>query len=87
MVEESIRALIRQETADAIIFNNPSYDKSIVGFDTQHRLVYDYHRMIQELMSDEHLTEDEAISFIDYNTLRALPYIPESVRPIVITRF
>ena len=32
----------------------------------------------------EALTEEEAIEFIEYNTIRSLPYIKEQVRPIII---
>ena len=35
---------------DAIVFDNMSYDGSIVGVTTDGRVVYDYDKMIEELM-------------------------------------
>ena len=40
--------------------------------------------MVKELTNDTVLTEDEAIQYIDYNTIRTLPYIEEAVRPIIL---
>lgn len=40
-------------------------------------------KMIQELINDEAWDEDEATEWVDYNTMRALPYMGEN-KPIVI---
>jgi hypothetical protein len=37
----------------AIVFDNMSYDGSIVGVTTDERVVYDYDKMIEELMSEQ----------------------------------
>ena len=54
---------------DAIVFDNMSYDGSIVGVTTDGRVVYDYDKMIEELMEDEGWSYEEAIDWIDYNTV------------------
>lgn len=59
---------------DAIVFDNYAYDNSIIGVSTDGRVVYSYEKMVQELMSDEGMSEMEAIEWIDYNTIRAIPY-------------
>ena len=59
---------------DAIVFDNMSYDGSIVGVTTDGRVVYDYNKMIDELMEDEGWSYEDAIEWIDYNTIRSLPY-------------
>lgn len=59
---------------DAIVFDNMSYDGSIVGVTTDGRVVYDYDKMIEELMEDEGWSYEDAAEWIDYNTIRSIPY-------------
>jgi hypothetical protein len=59
---------------DAVVFDNHSYDNSIIGTTFDGRAIYDFDKMIEELMTDEGWTEEEAIDWIEFNTLRALPY-------------
>ena len=59
---------------DAIVFDNMSYDGSIVGVTTDGRVVYDYDKMVEELMQDEQCSYEDAADWIDYNTIRSLPY-------------
>lgn len=68
---------------DAIVFDNMSYDGSIVGVTTDGRVVYDYDKMVEELMEDEECSYEEATEWIDYNTIRALPYAGEN-GPIIM---
>ena len=68
---------------DAIVFDNMSYDGSIVGVTTDGRVVYDYDKMVEELMADEKCSYEEAADWIDYNTIRALPYAGEN-GPIIM---
>lgn len=70
---------------EAIIFKNPDYDAAIVGISSDNRVVYDYDKMITCLMFEDDMTLEEAMDFIDYNTMRALPYAGED-GPIVIYR-
>lgn len=73
---------IHEET---LRFDSPSFDTAIVGIDYFGRLIYDYDRMIAELMEADNITEEEAIDFIDYNTIRSIPYYGEYA-PIVLIR-
>ena len=59
---------------DAVIFINQAYDNSIIGTTFDGRAIYDFDKMVQELMNDEGWTEEEAIDWVEYNTFRALPY-------------
>ena len=80
----SVSQQIRDELPeDAIVFDNLLYDKSIVGITTDGRVVYDYNRMIIELMEDEEWSYEEATDWIDYNTIRSLPYAGENA-PIIM---
>ena len=66
-----------------IMLDRPAFDNSIVGITDTGRLVYDQKKMIEELMEDEDWTEAEAWDWMDYNTMRAIPYMGEG-RPIII---
>ena len=70
---------------DAIVFDNMSYDSSIVGVTTDGRVVYDYDKMIEELMQDEEWSYEDAVEWIDYNTIRSLPYAGDHA-PIIMYR-
>ena len=84
MINNELRDFIAEEHEEAVVFNVPSYDNSIVGLSDDGRVIYDYDLMVKELTEETALTEEEAIQYIDYNTIRALPYIEEKVRPIII---
>ena len=50
-------------------------------------VVYVIHmkKMIECLMEEDKMEQEEAMEFIDYNTIRALPYTSSmGVRPIVV---
>ena len=63
-----------------------SYDTALIGVSHDDRTVYDYDLMVQWLVEEEGFTEEEAVEWIDYNTIRALPYMGED-GPIVLHRF
>ena len=67
---------------DAIVFESPSYDEAIIGIDSNERVVYDFDKMAECLMKEDGMSYEDAIEFIEYNTIRALPYMPNS--PIVM---
>lgn len=78
----------REELADLgyenhIVFDNPDFDGAIIGVSTDGRVVYDYDLMIEHLVSVDNMSVEEAADFIDYNTLRMIPYIGEGA-PIVV---
>jgi hypothetical protein len=59
---------------DAIVFDNMSYDGSIVGVTTDGRVVYDYDKMVEELMEDEQWSYEEAAEWIGFNTIGGIPH-------------
>ena len=79
-VNENIREMLDDNT---IVFDNPAFDNSIIGITTDGQAVYSYYKMIEELMNDDGISEEEAIDWIEYNSLRALPYAG-AMAPIVI---
>ena len=59
---------------DFIVFENPDYDDAIIGISHDNRVVYDFDSMVQCLRFDDDMTYDEAVEFIEYNTIRSIPY-------------
>jgi len=83
MVNEELRDIIAEVNDEAIVFDNPSFDNSIIGMSTDGHVIYSMELMIKELAEEDNITEDEALDFIDYNTVRALPYAG-TYAPIII---
>ena len=69
---------------DVMIFANNEYDTAFIGMTHDDRAVYDYDLMVKWLMDHDGITDEEAIEWIEYNTIRALSYYPNS--PVVIYR-
>ena len=60
-----------------------SYDTALIGVSADDRAVYDYDKMVAWLVENEGFTAEEATEWIDYNTVRALPYFGED-GPIIV---
>lgn len=69
---------------DVIIFENPDYANAFLGVSDEGRAVYSYYKMIDCLMAEEDMTDEEAIEFIEFNTMRAIPCMGTKP-PIVLT--
>lgn len=88
MIGETVQLkedLINNGYDEVMIFENPGFVEAFIGVSIDNRAVYDYEKMISCLMEEDEMTEEEAIEFIDYNTIRSLPYYdnaPIIVRPI-----
>lgn len=78
-------ALCEMGHEEAVIFDGPDFDEAIVGVTDESRAVYDYDKMVQILVERDGMEEMEAIEFIEYNTIRAIPYAGEHA-PIVMSR-
>ena len=68
---------------ESIVFENPDYNSAIVGISDGGRVIYDHDLMIAHLMDVDDMTEMDAADFIDYNTIRSIPYAGEH-SPIVM---
>lgn len=81
-LEDIKEALCSAEYPEAVVFECPDYAEAFIGISHDGRAVYNYDLMVASLVA-EGMTADEAMEFIDYNTLRAIPYMgPEA--PIVL---
>ena len=82
-LEEIKQILIDRDFVGGTIFENPSYCTAFLGVTDKGQLVYSYEKMIEFLVKEDNMTEEEAIEFIDYNTLRTIPYMGP-LHPIIV---
>lgn len=68
------------------LFENPRYPNSIIGLTVDDRAIYDMEQMIVDLMSEDEMSYIDALEFIEYNTIRALPYMGEDAPIILYTK-
>jgi hypothetical protein len=80
MVNLSVRERL---TEGALVFDNPAYDNSIIGTTFDGRAIYDIEKMADELSTDDDISLEEAMDFIDYNAIRSLPYAGDKA-PVVV---
>ena len=81
-VEELCEYLETQGDTETILFENPSCVKAITGITDSEQLIYDYDLMVAAAMEEEGWNEEDAIEWIEYNTLRSIPYMG-TYHPIV----
>lgn len=75
--------LCQQGLEDAVVFENPDYADAVVGISNDDRVVYSFRLMVNHLVAFDGMTDVEAVDFIDYNTIGALPYMGEKA-PIIL---
>lgn len=68
---------------DALMFDNPDFDEAVIGLTTDGRVVYDFDRMVEDMARRDGVTPEDAMEFIDYNTIRSTPYAGENA-PVVM---
>jgi hypothetical protein len=71
---------------DTVQLDPRGMDEAIVGTRKKGKkthLVYSYRRLVEYFRKD--MPEDDAVEWIEYNTVRALPYMcgPKLVEPII----
>ena len=59
--------IIELADPEAIIWDG--FDEAIIGRDNRGRLVYDIDLMVETLTREDEMSEEEALEFLDYNTL------------------
>lgn len=68
---------------DIKYFVGDSYDDALIGVSEDRRAVYDFDKMVKWLMNKYGWSDMESIEWIEYNTIRALPYMGSDA-PIIM---
>ena len=90
-MSEDIIDYVSSENPDAVMFKDPDFLSAIIGYTLNENglpvLVYDYDKMVESLAA-EYIDSDDAMTdateWIEYNTMRTLPYIPNDGRPVIV---
>ena len=77
--------LLNNGYEDVVYLVNESYDDALIGVSDCGRAIYDYDLMIKWLMNKYNWTEEDSIEWVEYNTIRSLPYMGENA-PIIMHR-
>lgn len=83
MTYDEIVSYAEENNIEIPIFDNPSFPNSIVGISYDNRVIYDMEQMIMDLMVSDDMSYVDALEFIEYNTLRTIPYMGENA-PIIL---
>ena len=68
---------------DAVVLEGDEFATAVVGVSNDGRVVYDYDQMMNCLVDTQHMSEDEALEWLESNTLRAIDYMGPKA-PIVV---
>ena len=68
---------------NVLVFKNDSYDTALIGVSHDNRAIYSFEKMVDWLCNRDGMTHDEAVEWIEYNTIRAIPYFGDKA-PIVM---
>ena len=62
---------------------NESYDDALIGVSEDGRAIYDFDKMVDWLIEKYGWSVTESIEWIEFNTIRALPYMGSDA-PIIM---
>jgi len=80
--KELKQIIIDNGYGEIVLFENYDYVTAFIGISNDNKAIYDYDLMIEYLMKKEEFDDEiDAIDWIDYNTIRALPYMENA--PII----
>lgn len=75
-MKDDVEKLLLDNGYDGVKYlTGDSYDSAVLGVTTDNQVVYDYEKMIAWLMEHDWMDRESAAEWIDYNTIRALPYM------------
>lgn len=89
MTNDEVRTILSdmldEDTLDEmVLFENPDYADALIGYSESGSAVYDFDKMVDSLVKDDDMEPIEAIEFIEYNTVRAIPYANSMGNPPII---
>lgn len=72
-----------------VVLEGDEFADGCIGITHDYHLIYDYGKLAQSISEKNNISIEEAIEFIDYNTIRSLPYINNQglLEPIIMYSF
>lgn len=78
-----LRQYLADTVPDAVLLEGPEFDGGIVGTSSDGRVVYSYTKLVESLEGWNGRTHEDAVEWLDYNTLRSIPYADDHA-PVVV---
>lgn len=82
-VKDLKRSLKDSGFENAVVFEKPDYLDAVIGVSENGRVIYSREKMVRSLMVKEGMSAEDAVEFVEYNTMGALPNAGE-MAPIVM---
>ena len=83
MKHEELQEYLTKEYGGYALFEPEHYDEGIIGITENGNVIYSYELLGEALMLHDGMTYEEAIEWLDYNTIRTIPYMGE-FKPIIM---
>ena len=76
-LKEIINTLVidEDELNKIIILEGNEFADGAIGLTEDNHIIYDYELLIKSLMNHNNWTKEEAMEWLDYNTLGSIPYM------------
>ena len=73
---------------DTILLEGDEFADGAIGVTDDGHIVYGYFALVDALMDAWSCTEEEAMEYLGFNTIRSLPYMKtEGIPPIIVYEF
>jgi replication-associated recombination protein RarA len=66
-----------------ILFSEPEFADAIIGVDEKDRIVYNFSLMVNQLMNDNNMSEEDAIEYLNTNTIPSMDDMGDRA-PIIV---
>ena len=82
---EIVLDTIAEINPNAIVLEPQStFNQAIIGSDPDGRLVYSSNKIIRAFMSEDGMSEEEAIEYFEYNTLGTIQRMDNPDKPLFV---
>ena len=82
---EIVLDTIAEINPNAIVLEPQStFNQAIIGSDPDGRLVYSSNKIIRAFMSEDGMSEEEAIEYFEYNTLGTIQPMDNTDKPLFV---
>lgn len=82
MLEEFFGCSLDEIDKDIITIDG--FDDAVIGISENHQLIYGFDEMVEVLVNRDGMTHDEAVEFIDYNTIGSMVAMDPDIKPIIM---
>ena len=89
-LKELIEELVgydEEELNQIIVLEGDEFADGAIGLTDDNHIIYDYEKLVESLSKQEDMTEEDAIDWLEFNTIPSIPYMSSyGKEPIIMTR-